>query len=45
VEDLSNYELLDSLITKEENKIWDKNLLDFSYWEKLIIDELNKIKI
>jgi hypothetical protein len=31
VEDLSNYELLDSLITKEENKIWDKNLLDFSF--------------
>ena len=34
---------MDNLIKEQENKIWDKNTLNFSYWENIILDEKNKI--
>jgi len=44
INDLTNYELLNILITEQEKKIWDKNLLNFSYWKEIIINEHNIIK-
>ena len=34
---------MDNLIKEQENKICDKNTLNFSYWENIILDEKNKI--
>ena len=44
INDLTNYKLLDKLITEQENKVWDKDLLNFSYWKDIIINEHNNIK-
>lgn len=43
VDKLSDKSLLESLIRVEEGKIWDKNLLTFSYWKNLIDAELQSI--
>ena len=42
-EKLKDENLMDNLIKEQENKIWDKNTLNFSYWENIILDEKNKI--
>lgn len=44
INDLKNYDLLDKLIKEQENKSWDKELLNFSYWKNIIINEHNVIK-
>jgi len=42
-EKLKDEELMKSLIKKEEDKVWDRELLNFSYWEELILSEKNKM--
>lgn len=40
---LNNEILMDTLIKIEEEKVWDSNLLNFSYWRNLIFSEKNKL--
>lgn len=44
-EKLRDKSFMDSLIKKEEEKIWDRELLNFSYWMNLILSEKNKILV
>jgi hypothetical protein len=42
-EKLKDKNFMDNLIKEQENKIWDRNTINFSYWKNLILDERNKI--
>lgn len=40
---LKDKNLMDTLIKEQENKIWDKDTINFSYWKNLILDEKNRM--
>jgi len=42
-EKLRDESLMNALIKKEEDKVWDKELLNFSYWSDLILLEKSKM--
>jgi hypothetical protein len=42
-EKLRDESYIDSLIKKEEEKVWDQKLLNFSYWGNLILSEKHKM--
>ena len=45
IDKLNDVTLLESLISSEEKKIWDKDILNFSYWKNIINEDLKNMLI